>query len=170
MSNLSEGLKQAYARSDSYTRHLVAVEFQHAAFDQSAGYIRVVNFDSDITLPQPDGDTTYVGHAMEVREPAVGSDPDEKVRLQIDGTPGTFQFWISKAIATADPVRVDLRPFAFNMKTQSVIDIVGVYKFLVTSAEYDMSATVLSLGHVSPTNVPFPGIKYSPESHPALYR
>lgn len=164
MSDLSQALKEAYARSDSETRHLIAVELQHNVFP--GGALRIVNHDTDITISSD----IYVAHAMQAKEPELGSEPDNKIKIRIDGTPGTFQYWIAAAIDTASPVYADIRPFAFNMRTEAVIDVVGTYSFLVTKAEYDMTACVLTLGHVSPTNVPFPGKKYDPITYPALFK
>lgn len=165
--SMSEALKQAYARSDSSTRHLIAVDLQHSTFDQ-AGHLRLVNHDDQIEVPT--GGDLYLPHAMEAREPAGGSEPDEKVKLRIDGTSGAFQFQINRAIETGVPVYVDFKPFAFNMTAKTVIGVVGTYEFILMSAEYNMTTTMLSLGHVSPTNITFPGIKYTPESHPNLYQ
>lgn len=162
--SLSQALKEAYARSDSQTRHLTAVELQHATFP--SGVIRMVNHDKDVTVLTE----VYTAHAMDTKDPEVGSEPDNKIKIRIDGTPGTFQYWISNAIDTTDPVYADVIPFAFNIQSETVIDVVGTYSFLVTKVDYSMTSCVLTLGHVSPTNMPFPGKKYDPVTYPALYR
>jgi hypothetical protein len=164
MSNLPQALKEAYARSKSSTRHLLAIELQHSTFP--SGVLRWVNYDTDLTV---DGDI-YVGHAIEMREPAVGAEPDEKMKVVIDGVPGSVQFWINNAIQSSTNIYADVRPFAFNMDTESVIDIVGVYSFVVSKVSYDMTQVQLTMGHLSPTNMAFPNRKYDPLTYPALFR
>lgn len=164
MSNLSLALKEAYARSSSSTRQLAAVTLTHAQFP--GGAIYVVNHDSDL---QVEGDI-YTGLAMDVNEPESGTEPDDKVAIRMDGVAGDFQFWINAAIRTATNVPVTLKLFAFNMANETVIGVAGSYEFLLLRATYDAQAVVLELGHISPTNQPFPGIKYSPANSPDLYR
>lgn len=165
MSNLSQALKEAYARSKTSTRHLLAIELQHSTFPNS-GVLRWVNYDTDLTV---DG-ALYVGHAMQMREPATGSEPDEKMKIEIDGVPGSVQFWMNNAIQSSTNIYADVRPFALNMDTETVIDIVGVYSFIVSKVSYDMTKVQMTLGHLSPTNMPFPNRRYDPVTYPALFR
>jgi hypothetical protein len=164
MSDLPQALKEAYARSTSSTRHLVALELVHNSFP--GGAIYVVNYDSDIVVS---GDI-YVGLAMDITEPESGSEPGDKVSVRLDGVTSGIQFWINSAIQTATNIPVNMRPFAYNIKTNTVIGVMGTYPFLLLRAQYNDQAVVLDLGHVSPTNQPFPGIKYSPQNSPELYR
>ena len=164
MGNLSQALKEAYARSSSSTRQLSAVTLTHNTFPGGAIYI--VNHDSDVTV---DGNL-YTGMAMEVNEPESGTEPDDKVAIRIDGVAGTMQFWISSAIRTATNIPVQLKLFAFNMVDETVIDTVGTYDFLLLNAQYDAQTVVLEIGHISPTNQSFPGIFYTPDNSPELYR
>lgn len=168
MGDLSTALRQAYARSDTDTRHLLALEILHA--EMPGGALRYVNHDYDINV----GGNLHVGLAMSLKEPEIGSEPDNKVKVRIDGTPGIMQFYINKAIKTdvveGGTIQANIRPFAFNMQSRSVIDVVGTFNFLVTAAEYDMEAVVLTLGHVAPTNLTFPNRRYSPLEYKYLYR
>lgn len=163
MPNLSAALLQAYARSESSTRHLIGVEMLHAFFP--GGRLAFVNYDDGISLDS----VFHTGMAMEVKEPESGGQPANVVEIRIDGTPGTFQQYINGAVQTGDPVHVNFRPFAYNMTTRSIIDIVGTFPFLVTQADYDMTTCILQLGHVSPTNQKFPNVRYTAESHPGMY-
>lgn len=164
MSDLSQALKEAYARSSSSTRQLAAVTLTHYTFP--GGAIYVVNHDSDLTV---DGDL-YTGLAMDVTEPESGTEPDDKISIKLDGVAGTLQFFINNAIRTATNIPVTLKLFAFNMQTETVIDVAGSYNYLLLRAQYDAQSVVLELGHISPTNQAFPGVKYSPANSPELYR
>lgn len=166
MSSLSEALKEAYARSSSSTRQLAAVTLTHSTFNPPVGAIYIVNHDSDIYV---DGNL-YVGLAMDVNEPESGTEPDDKVSIRLDGVAANMQFWINGAIRTATNIPVQLKLFAFNMKEETVIDVAGTYEFLLLRAQYDAQAVVLELGHISPTNQPFPRTMYSPLNSPELYR
>lgn len=161
---MSIAIQEAYVRADTFTRHLIAVDLQHTVFPD--GHIRMVNHDQDVTV---DGDT-YSPFAMQSQEPELGHEPDNKVKIRIDGVPGSFQFWITAAVQSSTSVRADLRPVVYNIRDEIVIDFIQPYQFLVTEAEYNLTSCVLTLGHVSPTNLPFPGKRYTPKSHPMLYR
>lgn len=161
---LSTAVKEAYVRADTFTRHLMAVDLKHSTFPD--GHIRIINYSQDITI----GADTYAPHAMQSTEPEVGHEPDNKVKLQIDGVSGTFQFWLAGAIKSNEAVYADMRPVVYNLKTDTVIDVAGVYPFMLLEAQYSMTACTLTLGHISPTNLPFPGKRYSPESHPMMYK
>lgn len=161
--SMSQAVKEAYVRADTFTRHMITVDLIHSVFPD--GHIRIVGHDQDVFV---DGET-YAPHAMESMEPEVGHEPDNSVKVRIDGVPGTIQFWISAAIKNTTPVYADMRPVVYDMKNEQVIDVSGVYQFLVTEAEYSMTAVVLKLGHISPTNLPFPGKRYNPKQYPMLY-
>jgi hypothetical protein len=162
--SMSIAIREAYVRADTFTRHLMAVDLQHEVFPD--GHIRIVNHDQDVTV---DG-ATYAPFAMQTQEPELGHEPDNKVKIRVDGVPGTFQFWIASAVKSTTSVRADLRPVVYNIKDSVVIDFIQPYQFMVTEAEYNMTACVLTLGHIAPTNMPFPGKRYSPASHPMLYK
>jgi len=164
LSDLSEALKEAYARSDSNTRQLVAIEMLHAEFP--GGAIRLVNYDSDITVDSE----TYVGVAMDVAEPESGTDPGDKVALRIDGVDTDMQYWINRAISTATNISVSMRPFAFNLSNDTVIGIVGTYNYLLLKAQYNDQVCVVDLGNISPTNQPFPSVRYTAYNSPELFR
>ena len=164
MADLSAALREAYARADTYTRHLVALELTNATFP--GGAIRYVNFDRDLFIDNE----IYTAMAMELREPEVGTDPANKVKVRIDAVAGEMQYYINAGVQSGTLIKATLRPFAFNMKTQSVIDIVGRFPYKVTQAQYDMKAAVLTLGHVSPTNQPFPNKRYTADKYPYLFR
>lgn len=161
---LPQALIEAYNRAGTSTRHLMALDFQHALFPD--GHIRIVNHDKPITLLSE----AYAAHAMLITEPEVGTEPDNSVSMKIDGVPGTFQFWVSAAINDGTPIYVDMIPFAYNLDTNGVIGVTGTYKFKVISAAYDMTSVNLKLGHQAPTNMPFPGKFYSPATHPGMYK
>lgn len=164
MSNLSEALKEAYARSETATRHLMALELQHSEFP--GGVIRVVNYHKDLYV---DGGL-YVAHAMEATEPAVGSEPAEKATIVIDGVSGDMHFFLNAAVITGTAVTADLRPFALNTDTDAVIDVIGVFSLKVLKASFDMTKVNIELGHAAPTNIPFPGKRYDPVTYPYLYK
>jgi hypothetical protein len=169
MSTLSTALKEAYARSKTSTRHLAAIEIiLPATLEQPP--LRFVNYDNDIEIPASSG-IFYTGLAMDISEPESGAEPDDKVSVKLDGVPGTIQFFINSAIRTGSNIPVNMTPFAFNLQTETVIgDVIGTYNFLLLKAQYNDQAVVLELGHVSPTNQPFPGVKYSPANSAELYR
>lgn len=164
MSDLDQALKEAYARSRTSTRQLVALEMLHYTFPGEG--ILLVNYDSDITLDNK----LYSGIGMEAAEPESGTEPDDKVTIRLDGVTGEMQYWINSAIVTSSNITVFMRPFAFNTQTESIIGTVGAYEFLLLKAQYNEQTVVLELGHVSPTNQPFPGVKYTPENSPELFR
>jgi hypothetical protein len=161
LSDLSPALKEAYARSATSTRHLVAL---HLTLPGSDLYL--VNYDDDIDV---DGQR-YVGVAMDISEPESGAEPDDKVSVRIDGTPGTIQYLINAAIGSGGNIPCSMKPFAFNLSTETVIGVLGTYEFLLLKATYNDQAVQIELGHISPTNQPFPGVKYDPINSPELFR
>lgn len=164
MSVLDQALQEAYARSSTSTRHLLAAELQHSTFP--GGVIRIVNYHQDLTV---DGDL-YVGHAMDVKEPATGTEPSEKAKLVIDGVSGDMHFFLNAAVVTDTAVYADIIPFAINTDNAGVIGTVGRYSFKVLKANFDMNNVALELGHLSPTNMPFPSLRYDPVTYPYLFR
>lgn len=164
MTDLTTVALEALARSDTTTRHLMGVEMLNNAFP--GGAIRVVNYDYDVSL---NGDN-YTGMAMDTQIPEVGSEPDNEVRLRIDGVGGTMQFYLNQANDQGQPVFVNLTSFLYNVKTESVVDIMGVFDYELKATQYDMSSIMPQLGKVSPSNQTFPRFKYSASTHPALYR
>lgn len=164
MTDLSTVALEALARSDTTTRHLIAQEMRNPAFP--AGAIRTVNYDYDISI---NGDP-YVGIAMDTQIPEVGTDPDNEIRLRMDGIGSTMQFYMNQANDQGEPVFVTLISLLFNIETETIVDIMGTWEYELKAVQYDMSSVMPQLGNVSPTNQSFPGIKYSATSHPALYR
>jgi hypothetical protein len=163
LSDLSPALKEAYARSATSTRHLVGL---HLTLPGSDLYL--VNYDNDIE-GLGDGQR-YVGVAMDISEPESGTDPDDKVSVRIDGTSGEIQYLINSAIGLGGNIPCSMKPFAFNLSTETVIGVIGTYEFLLLKATYNDQAVQIELGHISPTNQAFPGIKYDPLNSPELFR
>jgi hypothetical protein len=161
LSDLSPALKEAYARSATSTRHLVAL---HLTLPGSDLYL--VNYDDDIDVEGQ----IYIGVAMDITEPESGAEPDDKVSVRIDGTPGTIQYLINAAIGSGGNIPCSMKPFAFNLSTETVIGVLGTYEFLLLKATYNDQAVQIELGHISPTNQAFPGIKYDPLNSPELFR
>ena len=164
MTDLSTVALEALARSDTTTRHLMALELSNAAFQNGA--IRVVNFDFDITLHG----NPYTGMAMDTQVPEVGTEPDNEVRLRMDGVGGTMQFYLNQANDQGTPVYALITSFLFNVETETIVDIMGTWEYELKATQYDMSSVMPQLGNVSPSNQAFPNLKYSATSHPALYR
>jgi hypothetical protein len=161
LSDLSPALKEAYARSATSTRHLVAL---HLTLPGSDLYL--VNYDSDIDVEGQ----LYVGVAMDITEPESGAEPDDKVSVRIDGTPGTIQYLINSAIGSGGNIPCSMKPFAFNLSTETVIGVLGTYEFLLLKSTYNDQTVQIELGHISPTNQKFPGISYDPINSPELFR
>lgn len=162
MSDLSTALKEAYARADTHTLHLVGLELANAA----TGTLRYVNYDSDITI----SGIPHTAMGMEISEPEIGTEPSNKVQIRIDGAATSMQYYINGAVDAGINISATVRPLAYNVQTSTVIDVVGAFEFKVLQAKYDMSACLLVLGHTSPTNQTFPGKRYDPLTYPNLFR
>ena len=154
---------EAIARSENSTRHLMGVEFLHSTFD--GGAIRIVNYDFDIPI---DGNS-YAGMAMDTMIPEIGAEPDNDVRLHIDGVAGSMNFFLNRAAQYDEPVLVNLKSLLYNVVTESTIEVIGRFAYELKAAQFDMTSVMPQIGNISPTNQPFPNIKYNALSHPALY-
>ena len=163
MSAISDALKEAYARSSSSTRQLAAIEI---TLPDPLPDLHFVNYDNDIYL----NDQTYVGVAMEAETPESGAEPDNKAMLRIDGAQGDLQYFINAAVSTGENIPVKMTPFAYNVKTEEVIGDLGELDFLLLKCQYNDRVVTLELGHVAPTNMPFPSVFYDPLNSPELYR
>ena len=157
---------EALARSENSTRHLMGVAFHHSTFTEFGGVIRIVNYDYDIS--NIDGDT-YTGMAMETMIPETGAEPSNDVRLRIDGVAGSMNFFLNRAAQYDEPVLVDLKSLLYNVVNESVIEVIGRFYYEMKAAQFDLTSVMPQIGAISPTNQPFPGIKYNALSHPALY-
>ena len=164
MTDLTTVALEALARSSTTTRHLIAIEMRNTAFP--GGVLRTVNYDFDITVDSK----SYVGMAMDTQIPEVGTEPDNEVRLRMDGVGGTMQFYLNQANDQGEPVYATLTSFLYNVATETVIDVMGAWEYELKAVQYDMSSVMPQLGNVSPSNQSFPRLKYSATSHPALYR
>jgi len=164
MTDLSTVALEALARSDTTTRHLIAQEMRNDAFP--GGALRVVNYDYDITI----SGNPYTGMAMDTQMPELGTEPDNEIRLRMDGVGGTMQFYLNQANDQGKPVYVTMFSLLFNVETETIVDIMGTWEYELKAVQYDMSSVMPQLGNVSPSNQPFPRLKYSASSHPALYR
>lgn len=160
---LSPTLASAYTGGKSYIRHLVGVEFLNSHL--TGGAVRIVNYDDDISV----GGNTHTGLAMEIREPEVGDQAANDVLIKIDAVQGQLQFWLNAVNIFDEPTLVNLRPFAYNVNTSSVIEVVGTFEFNLKKADFGMTQIVITLGHIGLTNQPFPKVRYNQESHPDLY-
>ena len=161
---LPTAIKEALARADTSTLYLMAMEFAHSSFP--GGVFRLVGFDEDLSV---DGDV-YAGIGAESQAPAIGIEPDNSLSMQIDNTVPIYQHLLAFATIGTEPINVTVKPFVFNLKTDTVIDVTGAYTFQVKTIVPAEDAVVLQLGNKSPANISFPSKLYSPESHPALYR
>ena len=155
---------EAIARSENSTRHLMGVEFLHSTFD-GGGAIRIVNYDYDISI---DGNS-YTGMAMDTMIPEIGAEPDNDVRLRIDGVAGSINFFLNRAAQYDEPVLVNIKSLLYNVVAESTIDIIGRFSYEMKAAQFDMLSVMPQIGNISPTNQPFPSLKYNALSHPALY-
>ena len=162
--SLTQAALEALARCDTSTRHLMALEMSNAVFP--GGYIRIVNYDFDISV----GGQQYTGMAMDTMVPEIGNEPDNDVRLHIDGVAGTYQFYLNQANDQGTPVGVKLTSFLFNTMTESVIEILGEFDYELKATQFDSLAAMPQIGNTAPTNQQFPNVKYSATSHQALYR
>lgn len=165
MSDLSQALREAYSRSDSSTRHLVALELLHPLFP--GGALRNVGWDSDVSV----GGNLYIGLGMEIQQPDYSTEPATSVKVRVDGVPGTYQFYINNALSNSSQVvSAQITALAYNTTTQSVIDYQAPFAFKLMKAEYNMESVILTLGWPAPTNMPFPAMKYDAANFPYLFK
>jgi len=162
--SLPQAVAEALARADTSTLYLTAMEFTHFSFP--GGVFRLVSFDENLSV---DGDV-YVGIGAESQAPVIGIEPDTALTISLDNTLPIYQHLLAFATLGIEPINVTVKPFVFNLETDTVVDITGAYAFQVKTIVPSEDRVVLSLGNKSPANIDYPSKLYSPDSHPALYR
>lgn len=160
---LSPTLASAYTGGKSYMRHLMGVEFLNSHL--TGGAVRIVNYDDDISV----GGNTHTGLAMEAIQPEIGDQATNDIVLKIDAVQGQLQFWLNAVNIFDEPTLVNLRPFAYNVNTSTVVDVVGTFATSLKKADFSMTQIVITLGQIGLANQAFPKVKYHQDTHPDLY-
>lgn len=171
--SLSAAVQEAYARAGSTTRHLMSLEFLHPTFPSP---LRLVGFDRSVTVtleasaPENPGQAVvFTAIGLEGQEPEFDGETDPQMSVRLDGVSGQLNPLFAGAITTETPIRAIARTIAYNMATNTVIDIAGIYDLEVNTVRFDLLSVAVGMSFTNPANVDFPRIKYSPETHPSLY-
>lgn len=171
--SLNAAVREAYARAGSTTRHLMSVEFLHSTFPSP---LRLIGFDRPVTITLESSAPENPGQAVlfspigiEGQEPAFDGETDPQMALRLDGVSGQLNPLFAGAITTEIPIRAIVRTVAYDVASNVVIDVAGIYDLEVVSAKFDLLSVSVGMAFVNAANVDFPRIKYSPETHPSLY-
>jgi hypothetical protein len=164
--------REAYARANTSLIHLAAVEFRHPTF---ASELRLVSYDSDITLPLEvgapvDGGTNvlFVGVACEIKPPDIDDQVDAVTSIQIDGVAGIVQALLANANESVVPIDATLRFYSYNINTGVADGPVGVIHQQVRNISITKTAVAIALGYTNSANKAFPAQKYTSYSNPGL--
>lgn len=160
---LSPTLSSAYTGGKTYVRHLIGMEFINS--NLAGGPVRIVDYDQDISV----GGNTHTGMAMQISEPELGHEPANDLTANIDATQGQLQYWLNIMNIFDEATIVNVRPFAYNTNTETVIEVVGTYEYNLLKHRINMRQIVVTLGKLSPSNMPFPRILYTQDTHPDLF-
>ncbi len=160
---MTPAVQQAYARASTSLLQIYAIDLDHPAF---ADTIRLVNYKQDITV----GGDVYTGMAMDVEESSIDTEADSTYTIQIDGVPGAVQPYLAQASKTFSPIDVTIRVFAYDVKTESLIDASPLTTINLQSRNISFNKTTVSInmGYTNTANRAFPSQLYTPESNPGL--
>ncbi len=160
---MTPAVQQAYARASTSLLQLYAIDLDHPSF---ADPIRLVNYKQNLTI----GADEYTGMAMDVEESSIDTEADSTYTIQIDGVPGAVQPYLKQASQTFDPVDVTIRVFAYDVKTESLVDAQALATINLQSRNISFNKTTVSInmGYTNTANRAFPSQLYTPESNPGL--
>lgn len=172
--SVSEAIKQAYARAGSTTVHMIALEMRHESWPSP---LRMINHRTDITLTlendapaNPGEEVLFIATGMRVEEPQIGTDPAGEMQIQIDGVAGVIHSFIEAANGLSTPIDATIRAVALDSKNDSIIDVFTPYDLQLKGVGITLTDVVVTFGRISPVNLPFPSVKYGPDTYPQLYK
>jgi len=169
---LTPAQKEAYARANTSTVHLWALEFRHPTFTAP---IRLVQHKDNISLtleasaPVDAGTLQeFTGLAFELQEPTNDTDPDNSLSMQVDGVNGAVLPLLTLANQSYIPIDCTLRAFSYEVVTQTPGELLAILHLQVRHMSVNKTSLGVQLGYTNAANRKFPFIDYTANSNPGL--
>lgn len=170
---LTAAQKEAYARANSNTIDVCALELRHPSFVEPLRFVGLqenLSVTLEANAPVNAGEVVeFIALALRLRLPDLNTEADSTLSVQIDGIPGIAQPYLKAANQTVYPIEATARFYAFNTKTSTVIDgAQSILHLQVRHVGVTKSSVSLTMGYTNTANRAFPNALYTPETNPGL--
>ncbi len=173
MSDLTPAQKEAYARADSTTILLTALEIRHSLFPD--GRFRFANYEVNVTLthevgaPLDSGATvTYEGLGVDMREPVLSQEVDPSLTFRLDGVSGYAHPYVAAAIKSTEVIACTARYYQFDTALNAELGQIKAYYYEVRNIVINHTTLSFSAGTPNTKNQAFPKSNYTAQTNPGL--
>ena len=173
MSLLDDAKKEAYARQTTSQKHTFFLELRHPLFTSPIRFanhdVNIENVELESTAPENAGEmVTFIGVGFRTpKEPDLGTQPDNSMRIQIDGVSGAVHAYLKAAKGSGTPVEATLRRVLFDIDSGATV-IQSALHLQTRDIELKMTTVLLEFGYTNPANQRFPRDDYTLQSNPGL--
>ena len=178
--SLSAAEKEAYARAHVDTVQKHCIEMRHVSFPN--GVLRVVNHDIDLWVVLEAGAPVdastlvmFTGIAADIAPPSVSDTPENPFLAVLDGVGDYLQSYLYNASQYINAqfehevVEMTIRPVTVTVSDDSTQGVTSALHLELLGASMDIDTIKLSSGFSHSSKVAFPGVFFTPDSHPDLY-
>lgn len=143
MNNLTPAQAEAYARAKTSVVDLFSFELTHSTFPQP---IRMINYDSDLSLTIDDELVEFMGVAFPAPDEEIDTEPGNTITVTVAGISSQALPYLNIANDTLEPIAAIVRFVAFDTKVSQVIGISRASQMQVRNFATDVLSVQMTLG------------------------